>query len=196
VDFSEPIGLLLKAVHFAADKHRSQRRKDAAQSPYIDHPIEVAQLLWEVGGVREASVIVAALLHDTIEDTETAREELRDLFGAEVLSLVLELTDDKSLDKAERKRLQIVNAPHRSAAAKLIALADKCCNLRDLLQSPPRDWSVGRRRDYLLWSEQVVAGLRGASPTLEAYYDRDVSEGRVSLGIEYGIPYDPYRRVP
>jgi guanosine-3',5'-bis(diphosphate) 3'-pyrophosphohydrolase len=184
MDFSEPTGLFLKAVHFAADKHRSQRRKDAAQSPYIDHPIEVAQLLWEVGGVRDAAVIVAALLHDTIEDTETTREELGDRFGPEVLSLVLELTDNKSLDKAERKRLQIANAPHKSAAAKLIALADKCCNLRDLLHSPPRDWSSDRRREYLLWTERVVAGLRGASPALEAYYDRELSEGRVSLGIE------------
>jgi guanosine-3',5'-bis(diphosphate) 3'-pyrophosphohydrolase len=184
MDFSEPTGVLLRAVHFAADKHRSQRRKDAAQSPYIDHPIEVARLLWEVGGVRAASVIVAAPLHDTIEDTETTRQELRDLFGDEVLSVVLELTDDKRLDKAERKQLQIVNATHKSVAAKLIALADKCCNVRDLLQSPPRDWSVGRRREYLIWTEQVVAGLRGASPALEAYYDRELSEGRVSLGIE------------
>jgi guanosine-3',5'-bis(diphosphate) 3'-pyrophosphohydrolase len=184
MDFAEPTGALLQAVHFAAAKHRDQRRKDAAQSPYIDHPIEVAQLLWEVGRVRDSSMIIAALLHDTLEDTETTRDELRDLFGAEVLSLVLELTDDKHLDKAERKRLQIVNAPHKSAAAKLIALADKCCNLRDLLRSPPRDWSDERRRAYLLWTEQVVAGLRGASPALEAYYDHELAEGRVSLGIE------------
>jgi len=183
MDFPEPTGLLLKAVHFAADKHRAQRRKDAARSPYVDHPIEVAQLLWEVGGVRTASVIVASLLHDTIEDTDTTGKELGDLFGPEILSLVLELTDDKSLDKAERKRLQIVDAPHKSAAAKLIALADKCCNVRDLLHSPPRDWSLERRREYLLWTEQVVAGLRGASPALEAYYDRELAEGRVSLGI-------------
>lgn len=184
MDFTEPTGLLLKAVHFAADRHRSQRRKDAARSPYVDHPIEVAQLLWEVGGVRATSVIVAALLHDTIEDTRTSPEEIRGLFGPEVLSLVLELTDDKSLDKVERKRLQIVNAPQKSAAAKLIALADKCCNVRELLHSPPPDWSVQRRREYVLWTEAVVAGLRGASPALEAYYDRELSEGRVSLGIE------------
>src|SRR5581483_772012 len=183
MDFSENTGLLIKALRFSADKHRYQRRKDQAQSPYINHPIEVAQLLWDVGGVREINVLLAALLHDTIEDTQTQPDEIRSLFGDEVLSLVLEVTDDKSLPKSERKRLQIENAPHKSIGAKLIKLADKCCNVRDLTGSPPKDWSMERRREYLLWTEQVINGLRGTNMELEAYYERELASGKLLLGI-------------
>ncbi len=181
MDFAEDTGLLIKALRFSADKHRYQRRKDQARSPYINHPIEVTQLLWDVGYVRDVHVLLAALLHDTIEDTQTSPDEIRHLFGDEVLSLVLEVTDDKSLPKAQRKRLQIENAPHKSAGAKLIKLADKCCNVRDLVGSPPEDWSLERRRDYLLWTEQVVAGLRGTNMALEVYYDRELASGKVLL---------------
>jgi len=183
MDFSENTGLLIKALRFSADKHRYQRRKDQAQSPYINHPIEVAQLLWDVGGVRDINILLAALLHDTIEDTQTRPEEIRSIFGDEVLSLVLEVTDDKSLPKSERKRLQIENAPHKSIGAKLIKLADKSCNVRDLAGSPPKDWSLERRREYLLWTEQVVNGLRGTNMALEAYYERELLSGKMLLGI-------------
>jgi guanosine-3',5'-bis(diphosphate) 3'-pyrophosphohydrolase len=183
MDFYEDTGLLIKALRFSADKHRYQRRKDLAQSPYINHPIEVVQLLWEVGGIREINVLLAALLHDTIEDTKTGPDEIRNSFGEEVLSLVLEVTDDKTLPKKERKRLQIESAPHKSPGAKLIKLADKCCNVRDLAGSPPKDWSLERRREYLLWTEQVVAGLRGINPALEAYYERELISGKMLLGI-------------
>jgi guanosine-3',5'-bis(diphosphate) 3'-pyrophosphohydrolase len=183
MDFSENTGLLVKALHFSAGKHRHQRRKDQAQSPYINHPIEVMQLLWEVGGVREINVLLAALLHDTIEDTETSPDEIRQAFGEEVLALVLEVTDDKSLDKADRKRLQIEEAPNISAGAKLIKLADKSCNLGDLISSPPKYWSLSRRREYLLWTEQVVAGLKGANPVLEAYYEKELISGKMLLGL-------------
>jgi guanosine-3',5'-bis(diphosphate) 3'-pyrophosphohydrolase len=175
--------LLLRALHFSADKHRYQRRKDQAKSPYINHPIEVAHVLWEVGNVREVNVILAALLHDTIEDTQTLPEEISSMFGNEVLTLVLEVTDDKSLPRDERKRLQIEQASHKSPGAKLIKLADKTCNLHDLIASPPRDWSAGRRREYLKWTEQVVAGLRGANPALEAYYDRELAKGKSLMGL-------------
>jgi guanosine-3',5'-bis(diphosphate) 3'-pyrophosphohydrolase len=183
MEFSENTGLLIRALRFSADMHRYQRRKDEAQSPYINHPIEVAQLLWQVGGVRDADVLLAALLHDTIEDTQTSPDEIRKLFGERVLALVLEVTDDKALPKAERKRLQIENAPHKSAGAKLIKLADKSCNVRDLAGSPPKGWSVQRRREYLLWTEQVVAGLRGTNAALEAYYDGELKSGKILLGI-------------
>ncbi len=183
MDFSEDTGLLIKALRFSADKHRHQRRKDQAQSPYINHPIEVMQLLWDVGGVRDVNVLLAALLHDTIEDTQTTPEEIRNLFGGEVLSLVLEVTDDKNLPKAERKRLQVESAPRKSPGAKLIKLADKCCNVRDLAGSPPRDWPLERRREYLLWTEQVVAGLRGTNMALEAYYESELLSGKMLLGI-------------
>ncbi len=183
MDFAENTGLLIKALRFSADKHRYQRRKDQAQSPYINHPIEVTQLLWDVGDVREVNVLLAALLHDTIEDTQTSPDEIRNLFGDEVLSLVLEVSDDKSLPKAERKRLQVENAPHKSVGAKLIKLADKCCNVRDLIGSPPADWSLERRREYLLWTERVVAGLRGTNSALEAYYESELLSGKMLLGI-------------
>lgn len=183
MDFAEPTGQLIRALRFSADRHRNQRRKDNAHSPYINHPIEVMQLLWDVGGVRDASVLLAAVLHDTIEDTHTRPQEIRELFGKEVLSLVLEVTDDKSLLKADRKRLQIETAPHKSVGAKLVKLADKCCNVRDLVAMPPENWSLEQRREYLLWTEQVVAGLRGTNAALEEYYDHELASGKVLLGI-------------
>ena len=184
MDFTENTGLLLKALRFSADKHRNQRRKDVTQSPYINHPIEVVQLLWDVGGVRDIDVLLAAILHDTIEDTETRPEEISAAFGEAVKGFVLEVTDDKSLPKGERKRLQIETAHGKSYGAKLIKLADKSCNIRDLVTRPPEEWPVERRRDYLLWSEQVVAGLRGTNAALEKYYDHELSSGKLLLGID------------
>jgi len=183
MDFAENTGLLLKALRFSADKHRNQRRKDRAQSPYINHPIEVVQLLWEVGGVRDIDVLLAAVLHDTIEDTETSSEDIREAFGEAVMGFVLEVTDDKSLPKGERKRLQIETAAHKSFGAKLVKLADKSCNVRNLVSTPPADWSLERRQEYLLWTEKVVAGLRGTNPALEAYYDHELASGKLLLGI-------------
>jgi len=184
MNFSENTGKLLEAIRFSAEKHRNQRRKDSERSPYINHPIEVVQLLWEVGGVRDVDVLLAAILHDTIEDTDTRPEEISDRFGEDVLSFVLEVTDDKSLPKGERKRLQIVNAPHKSYGAKLIKLADKSCNVRNLITMPPKDWSLERRQEYLLWGEKVVAGLRGTNAALEDYYDHELSSGKLLLGID------------
>lgn len=183
MDFSEKTGLLIKAIRFSADKHRHQRRKDSAQSPYINHPIEVAQLLWDIGGVRDMNVLLAAILHDTVEDTQTRPDEIQDRFGDEVLSLVLEVTDDKSLPKGERKRLQVETAPHKSFGAKLIKLGDKCCNIRDLLAMPPENWDIERRREYLLWAEKVVDGMRGTNKDLEDYFDLELSGGKTLLGI-------------
>jgi len=183
MNFSDNTGILLKAFRFSAGKHRNQRRKDSVNSPYINHPIDVAQLLWEVGGVRDVNVLLAAILHDTIEDTNTGPEEILESFGEEVLSLVLEVTDDKSLPKAKRKRLQIETAPDKSFGAKLIKLADKCSNIRDLLALPPAHWSLDRRQEYLLWTEKVVAGLRGTNAALEEYYDHELASGKTLLGI-------------
>lgn len=179
----ESTGKLLKAIHFSADKHRDQRRKDTRQSPYINHPIELAETLWEIGGVREEIPLIAAILHDTLEDTETTPDEIRALFGEEILSVVLEVTDDKSLPKQARKQLQIDHAPHISRSAKLVKLADKICNLYDLIHSPPRMWTLGRRQEYLLWTEQVVAGLRGTNTGLENRYDELLAAGKRALNI-------------
>lgn len=177
----DSVAILLKALHFSSIKHRDQRRKDFSKSPYINHPIQVVETLWEVGGVRDDATLVAAALHDTIEDTETSPDELRAVFGDEVLALVLEVTDDKSLIKPERKRLQVEHAPHLSPRAKLIKLADKISNLADILHSPPSDWSLQRRQEYLLWGEQVVAGLRGTNAALEKKYDEILEAGRQIL---------------
>jgi guanosine-3',5'-bis(diphosphate) 3'-pyrophosphohydrolase len=181
---TESTFLLLKAIRFSAYKHRDQRRKDVPRSPYINHPIDVASVLWEVGGIRDSATLVAAVLHDTIEDTETTPDELRDLFSEEVLSLVLECTDDKNLPKQRRKQLQIEHAPHISKKAKLVKLADKICNLRDLVQSPPHNWSLKRKQEYALWSEKVVAGLRGSNAALEEKYDAYLQVGKKELGIK------------
>jgi len=177
------VHLLLKAARFSAEKHRDQRRKDSYASPYINHPLQVAETLASVGGVEDVSLLMAALLHDTVEDTGTRPEEIEAEFGAEVLFLVMEVTDDKSLPKPERKRLQVEHAPHKSHRAKLLKLADKICNVGDILHTPPADWSLQRRREYLLWTEQVVAGLRGASPRLERRYDELLAEGKQALGL-------------
>jgi len=163
---------LLAALDFAAHKHRDQKRKDQHASPYINHPIALAETLWHVGGVRDARTLAAALLHDTLEDTDTTRRELVARFGSRVADVVAEVTDDKSLPKAERKRLQVEHAPGLSRAAKLVKLADKICNLREVAESPPVGWSRPRRLEYLRWSRDVVAGCRGASPALEREFDR------------------------
>ena len=183
MDFEEKTGYLLTAIRFSADRHRPQRRKDTLKSPYINHPIEVAELLWRVGGVRDQAVLIAAVLHDTIEDTATTPDEIRSLFGQEVLDIVLECTDDKSLPYLDRKRLQIETAPHKSPKARLVKLADKICNIHDLNQSPPRWWPKIQKQEYLLWSEKVVAGLRGINRELESLYDQELAEGKKILQI-------------
>lgn len=167
---NNPIGLILQATSFAAAKHSNQRRKDSAASPYINHPIGLADILANEGGITDPAVICAALLHDTIEDTETRREELEAHFGPKIAEIVLEVTDDKALPKEARKQLQIEHSPHISREAKLVKLADKISNLRDLLASPP-DWPVERKQAYFHWACQVVDGLRGIHPGLEAVFD-------------------------
>ena len=161
----------IKAVAFAADKHRNQRRKDAENSPYINHPIALANVLANEGGIDDLTVLIAAVLHDTIEDTETTADELESLFGAKVAAVVMEVTDDKQLPKAVRKQLQIEHARHASTEAMLVKLADKICNLRDILASPPADWSADRKREYFDWAAQVVNGVRGVHPVLESVFD-------------------------
>ena len=177
------IGLILKAMRFAAEKHINQRRKDSKQSPYINHPIQVAETLWTVGEVRDLNLLVASILHDTIEDTGTTPEEIKAEFGEDVLALVLEVTDDKSLPKPVRKQLQVETAPHKTGSAKLLKLADKIGNVHDILVSPPDDWSLERRQEYLLWIKRVVAGLRAVNARLENFYDELLASGKQSLGI-------------
>ena len=162
---------VISAISFAADKHRNQRRKDIEASPYINHPIALANILANEAGIEDEKVLVAAILHDTIEDTETTSQELANLFGDDVTAIVLEVTDDKSLPKAERKRLQVEHAPTISRRAKLVKLADKIANLRDIASSPPADWPLQRQQEYFDWAKTVVDGLRGIHQTLERIFD-------------------------
>jgi guanosine-3',5'-bis(diphosphate) 3'-pyrophosphohydrolase len=166
------VGLFLQALVFAAHKHRDHRRKDPNHSPYVNHLIEVADLLWRVGGVRDPVLLTAAVLHDAIEDTHTSPAEIREYFGKEVLDLVLEVTDDKSLPQAVRKRLQVEHAAHISPQAKQLKVADKISNVRDIINTPPPDWPDQRRQAYLDWAREVVDQVRGANPALEAEFDR------------------------
>lgn len=170
--------LIIKALSFSADKHRNQRRKDADSTPYINHPINVVLTLMEIGKETNINLLVAAALHDTIEDTETKPEEIEKLFGKKVLAIVNEVTDDKKLPKAERKQLQVTNAPHKSSKAKKLKLADKICNITDILNSPPADWSKERKLDYLYWAEKVSVGLKGVNTKLEKHLRQLISKGR------------------
>ena len=162
---------LVDALAFAADKHRRQRRKDAEASPYINHPIALARVLSVEAGLTDAQLLAAAVLHDTLEDTETTYEELRERFGQTVAAVVLEVTDDKMLPKEERKRLQIEHAAHISRRAKLVKLADKICNVRDVAANPPHGWPLERRREYFDWAKQVVDRMRGTHRRLERLFD-------------------------
>jgi GTP diphosphokinase / guanosine-3',5'-bis(diphosphate) 3'-diphosphatase len=173
---------LLKAIAFAADKHRGQRRKDADASPYINHPIAVAAALAVEGDVSDEATLLCAVLHDTVEDTDTSFLELAQHFGPEVAELVRELTDDESLVKAERKRLQIEHAKGLSLRAKQVRVADKICNVRDLIVRPPAHWPLQRRLDYLTWSEKVVAGCRGVNLKLDRAFDQAIAEARGCIG--------------
>ena len=164
--------LILKALEFASVKHRDQRRKDQEASPYINHPIALANVLAREGGITDPVVQAAALLHDTLEDTQTTPAELRDAFGEKIAGIVAEVTDDKNLLKAERKRLQIEHAAALTREAKLVKLADKICNIRDVADHPPAKWDLARRREYFDWAKAVVDRLRGAHPELEKLFDR------------------------
>ncbi len=172
---------LLKAVEFAAEKHRNQRRKSGEGVPYINHPIGVARLLADVGGVDEEDVLIAALLHDTVEDTDTTPEELEHAFGPNVRELVDAVTDDKSLPKAERKSLQIAHAAGLSRGAALVKLADKIANVRDIALAPPEDWSVERCSEYLDWAQAVVRNLPKINCALEDHFAAVLADGREVL---------------
>ncbi len=172
---------LLHAAEFAALKHRDQRRKDPEASPYINHPIAVARLLSEIGGVSDVEVLAAALLHDTIEDTETTAEEIEKLFGARVRAMVEDVTDDKSLEKAKRKRFQTEHAAHLGPDSVAIKLGDKIANVRDVTESPPAGWDISRRLEYLDWAESVVENCKDPNPALLILFRATVKHGRASL---------------
>ena len=167
---------VIEAAYFAAVKHKTQRRKDTEKTPYINHPLALANVLTVECEIDDVEVICGALLHDTIEDTETTEVELVAAFGENITRIVLEVTDDKTLDKTERKEAQVAHAPHISDQAKLVKLADKISNLRDISASPPIGWSVERKQEYFDWAARVIDGLRGVHPKLEALFDQIYSK--------------------
>jgi len=171
-----------RAVDFAARKHAGQRRKGEAAEPYVNHLAEVARLVAEATDGEDTVLVLGALLHDTIEDTQTGQSELEKEFGAEVAALVAEVTDDKTLPKAERKRLQVEKAPHKSARAKMIKLADKTSNLRSMAASPPVDWDWKRQSEYFEWAGRVADGCRGVNALLERWFDEAHASGIAALG--------------
>jgi guanosine-3',5'-bis(diphosphate) 3'-pyrophosphohydrolase len=168
----ETVCQVVSALRFAALKHRQQRRKGVEDTPYINHPIEILNLLCNEAGVTDAVVLVSALLHDTVEDTDTTLPEIAATFGADVTAVVEQVTDDNSLPKVTRKQLQIEHAPHLCDRAKLIKIADKISNLRDIALSPPAGWSIERQLAYCDWAKAVVDQIRGTNPTLEALFDQ------------------------
>lgn len=176
------IGLIIQAAHFAADKHRDQRRKGVRNTPYINHPLEVAERLNRVGGVQDPTLLAAAILHDTIEDTETTRAELARLFGNEIAALVAELTDQPGLTWQERKRLEIDRACYISDRAKMIKLADKTCNVSDTVTNPPGEWTLSRRRDYLEFARLIAEGCCGVNKALDEDFDRVMAAARMTIG--------------
>jgi guanosine-3',5'-bis(diphosphate) 3'-pyrophosphohydrolase len=172
---------LLEAASFAAQRHTGQHRKGDSKEPYINHPLEVANLIANAGGVDDIDVLIAAVLHDTVEDVGVKKDEIAERFGDRVAGIVMEVTDDKSLPKAERKRHQVEHAPHLSREAKVVKLADKISNIRDITNSPPSDWDTQRRREYVEWGEAVVAGLRGSNEGLERTFDQAAECARREL---------------
>ena len=165
---------LLDAIAFAAAKHRNQRRKDAEASPYINHPLQLAHVLATEGGISDLKTLMAAVLHDTVEDTETSYDELVERFGKRVADVVMEVTDDKTLVKEDRKRRQVEHAPHMSKRAALVKLADKTCNLRDVAKSPPAGWPLQRKRDYFDWAKEVVDGLPAVNKKMRKAFEAAV----------------------
>jgi (p)ppGpp synthase/HD superfamily hydrolase len=168
---------ILRAAHQTAHWHAKQRRKGAGQEPYVNHLIEVADLVAQAGGSTD--VIVAAFLHDAVEDQKISPETIAGMFGDAVAALVMEVTDDKNLEQDERKRLQVEHAPHLSPGAALIKLADKVSNVHSVTRSPPADWSADRRHEYVAWCGKVVARLPAVSPWLTDEFDRAVAEFKV-----------------
>ncbi len=165
------LAAVLSAALYAAEKHVNQRRKGQASEPYVNHLIEVAQMVADANPEPDLNLVIAALLHDVVEDAGVTKQELATRFGGDVAELVAEVTDDKSLPKKERKRLQVENAPKKSVRAQVIKLADKISNVIALIRSPPADWDQQRRTDYIDWATQVVSGLSAPNPALKQKFE-------------------------
>jgi guanosine-3',5'-bis(diphosphate) 3'-pyrophosphohydrolase len=181
----DEMGRFLEAIVYAAKQHKGQMRKDG-ETPYINHPLEVAEVLWRVGEVRDEVLLTAAILHDTVEDTDSTEAELRSLFGDEVTDVVMEVTDNKLLPKKVRKMLQVKQVASKSKRARQLKLADKYCNVHDIQRKPPAKWGNQRKLEYLEWSEKVMDGARGVNDALETLLEDEIRLGRRRLEDEQG----------
>jgi GTP diphosphokinase / guanosine-3',5'-bis(diphosphate) 3'-diphosphatase len=168
---------ILEAAFFAARKHTHQRRKNIEDIPYINHPLEVAHLLSSVGDISDEEILCAALLHDTIEDTGTKAAEIETRFGPAVAGYVLEVSDNKALPKAERKKLQVKHAASLSEGATLIKLADRISNLRSITYESPKGWPVERQLEYFKWSMEVFDQFPETNFPLEELFRKEYKEG-------------------
>ena len=169
------------ALKFAAERHTGQTRKGERAEPYVNHLADVAELVAIATDGDDAGLVAAALLHDVVEDTPTSITEVEERFGVDVAALVAEVTDDKSLPREERKRLQVERAASKTPRAKMLKLADKTANLHALAESPPRDWPLERKTEYVAWARHVVAGLRGVNKSLEEEFDRAARKAQIAL---------------
>jgi guanosine-3',5'-bis(diphosphate) 3'-pyrophosphohydrolase len=171
-DFTfEDLQQLVSALSFSATRHQDQRRKNARRTPYINHPIALLYVLAVEAGVRDKAALQGSLLHDTIEDTDTTEAELREGFGDSTTDVVVAMSDDKSLPKAERKRLQIVHAKDWSYSARLAEYADKICNMRDLTVEFPEGWTLERVQEFFDWAKAVIDQIRGTHEKLDQLFD-------------------------
>jgi (p)ppGpp synthase/HD superfamily hydrolase len=171
-DSAVSVQRILAAARFAAEKHAQQKRKGAMGEPYFNHLVEVAELIASSSDELDVELVMAALLHDTVEDTGVTFAELEERFGGDVASLVAEVTDDKSLPKETRKELQVRNAHKKSERAQMLKLADKISNLRSIVASPPIGWSLERKQQYFEWARQVVSGLTAPNSVLKEEFDK------------------------
>lgn len=168
---------IFKALQYASIKHKGQIRKGRDRAAYINHPIAVANTIINVGKIEDENTIIAALLHDVIEDTDTTEQDISEAFNSEIAQIVLEVSDDKHLSIEERKALQIKNAPHLSDEAKIIRVADKICNIRDVIDFPPITWNKKRKIIYLNWTRNIVDQIRNTNISLETLFDKYYTEG-------------------
>lgn len=173
--------IILHAANYAAQKHAGQKRKGAKKEPYINHTLEVADLIAQVGKEEDDEILAAAILHDTLEDTDATEDEIRSLFGERVLHIVNEVTDNKSLPKKKRKQLQIDHAHELSREATLIKIADKTSNVKDITYSPPKKWSKKRRKEYLQWAEKVIGNCNPVNEALKAQFTRILEKAKTAI---------------
>lgn len=197
-DVKSDMDAVMYACHFAAICHTKQRRKDQDKTPYINHPIEVANFLTHYG-VTDRDTICGALLHDVVEDTHGTEADIKQLFNDNVAKIVMECSDDKNLSKVQRKRLQITHALHISDQAKLVKLADKYSNIFGLLTNPPSSWSQEEIKGYVYWGMAVCRNLYGVNPSIDTALknlflrhnvDIDMSDDDLSQHLE-----DYYARI-